>query len=210
MFFFCQVIVDGHECAGKWIHEQLVQVDAINGHKIIDRYYEECELMSHLDHPNITKFLGVCAKPDYKHPVLVMRKLDGNLSDLLEGYRDPNLPLSLKLSVLSDVAKGLHYLHNFTAKNTIIHRDLTVRNVLLTSSMVAQITDFGMSRIVDKRIVLTLSPIPGCPEYMPHEAMEIIPDRDEEYSAHYGPSLDVFSFGHLVLVTLIQVHGPCS
>lgn len=163
--------------------------------------------MKCFDHPNIIKFLGVCAMPECdKLPVLVMRKLDGNLNDLLNGYRDPNLPLSLKLSVVSDVAKGLQYLHNFNAEEKIIHGDLTVRNVLLTSRMVAQITDFGVSSIVDKREVLTLSAKPGALAYMPPEAIEIVPAhyRPRE-SAHYGPSLDIFSFGHLSLVTLTQV-----
>ena len=42
----------------------------------------------------------------------------------------------------------------------------------------------------------TFTSLPGTPEYMPPEAV----DR----SAKYGPSLDVFSFGHLSLFTIIQ------
>ena len=194
------MVVDGQECAGKSLYNELIE-GGVNGdgyNHVLDKYYRECELMSRLEHPNVTKFLGVCAMPDYQHPVLVMRKLDGNLSDLLKGYTDPALPFSLKLSVVSGVAKGLHYLHNFNAGESIIHRDLTTRNVLLTSRMVAQITDFGVSKIVGKRPVLTLSPVPGCIEYMPPEALETD-------SAHYGPSLDIFSLGHLILVAMTQV-----
>ena len=43
----------------------------------------------------------------------------------------------------------------------------------------------------------TLSQIPGTLVYMPPEAL------DDKH--HYGPSLDIFSFGHLALFTLIQV-----
>ena len=48
-----------------------------------------------------------------------------------------NLPLSLKCSVLEDVASGLLYLHE--RQPPVIHRDLTSKNVLLTSSLVAKI-----------------------------------------------------------------------
>lgn len=151
-------------------------------------------------HPNtnfIVMFLGVCPKPGYKLPVLVMEKLDGNLDDLLEGYKNPDLPMSLKLSILNDVLRGLNYLHNYSNELTIIHRDLTARNVLLTSQMTAKITDFGNSRIVNKTLVQKLTSVPGTLVYMPPEAMT---------PAKYGPSLDMFSFGHLSLVTLTQVH----
>ena len=125
-----------------------------------------------------------------------MERLDGSLDDLLETV--PNIPLSLKRSVLEDVAKGLLYLH--THDQQIIHRDLTAKNVLLTSSLVAKITDFGNSRIVNLQpgqLARTLSRLPGTLVYMPPEAFSV--------SSHYGPSLDVFSFGHLALFTLTQV-----
>ena len=99
--------------------------------------------MSGLRHPNITLFLGVCFLPNCQLPVLVMERLDGSLDDLLETV--PNIPLALKRSILEDVARGLLYLH--THDHQIIHRDLTAKNVLLTSSLVAKITDLGNSRI---------------------------------------------------------------
>jgi serine/threonine protein kinase len=55
--------------------------------------------------------------------------------------------LTLKRSMLEDVARGLLYLHKHTPQ--IVHRDLTAKNVLLTSCFVARITDFGNSRIID-------------------------------------------------------------
>ena len=152
--------------------------------------------MSDLRHPNITQFLGVCFLPNCQLPVLVMERLDGSLDDLLETV--PNIPLALKRSILEDVARGLLYLH--THDHQIIHRDLTAKNVLLTSSLVAKITDLGNSRIVNLQpgqLAQTLSRLPGTLVYMPPEALTA--------ASRYGPSLDVFSFGHLVLFTLTQV-----
>ena len=152
--------------------------------------------MSNLRHPNITLFLGVCFLPDCQLPILVMERLDSSLDDLVETI--PNISLVLKRSVLEDVARGLSYLHNHHPK--IIHRDLTAKNVLLSTSLVAKVTDFGNSRIVNLQpgqLARTLSRVPGTLLYMPPEALEA--------SSRYGPSLDVFSFGHLALFTCLQV-----
>ena len=152
--------------------------------------------MSNLRHPNITQFLGLCFLPGTQLPLLVMERLETSLDDILEHM--PNLPLSIKCSVLEDVASGLLYLHD--RPSPVIHRDLTAKNVLLTSSLVAKITDMGNSRIIDMRpgqMARTLTNLPGTLVYMPPEALD---DR-----SRYGPSLDIFSFGHLSLFTIIQV-----
>ena len=67
-----------------------------------------------------------------------MERFEGSLDDLLEST--PNIPLVLKRCMLEDISRGLLYLHKHTPQ--IIHRDLTAKNVLLTSSLVAKITDF--------------------------------------------------------------------
>ena len=152
--------------------------------------------MSQLRHPNITQFLGLCFLPNTQLPILVMERLEASLDDLLEHM--PSLPLSLKCSVLEGVASGLVYLHK--REFPVIHRDLTAKNVLLTSSLQAKITDMGNSRIINMgpdQLARTLSRLPGTLVYMPPEAMSD--------THHYGPSLDIFSFGHLTLYTVIQV-----
>ena len=181
-------------CAGKKIHEILFRDTGANA--IAARYMRECQLMSDLRHPNITQFLGLCFLPNCQLPVLVMERLDGSLDDLLETV--PNIPLTLKRSVLEDVARGLLYLHKHNPQ--IIHRDLTSKNVLLTSSLVAKITDLGNSRIVNiqpGQLAQTLSRNPGTLVYMPPEALGDV--------ARYGPSLDIFSFGHLGIFVGLQV-----
>ena len=152
--------------------------------------------MSSLRHPNITLFLGLCFLPGTQLPLLVMERLETSLDDLLEHM--PGLPLSVKRSFLEDVASGLVYLHKRTPP--VIHRDLTAKNILLTSSLVAKITDMGNSRIVDMRpgqMARTLTKLPGTLVYMPPEALG--------ETHRYGPSLDIFSFGHLALYTITQV-----
>ena len=185
-------------CAGKQIHEILLDVGNVGVRDIATKYVQECQLMTDLRHPNIIQFLGVCFLPNCQLPLLVMEKLDGNLDDLLETV--PNISLALKCSILGDVVKGLLYLHKRTPQ--IIHRDLTAKNVLLTTSLMAKITDLGNSRIVNiqpGQLIQTLSKNPGTAVYMPPEALTAA-------AARYGPSLDIFSFGHLGIFVGLQVY----
>ena len=97
-------------------------------------HMESLLVMAEMRHPHVVQFLGLCFLEGSTLPVLVMEKLDSSLDDLLEST--PGLPLTLKQSVLVDIVQGLLYLH--TRVPPIVHRDLTARNILLTSSLVAK------------------------------------------------------------------------
>ena len=176
------------------MHELLLDPGNEAVQQTIQRYQRECQLMAGLRHPNITQFLGLCFLESSRLPLLVMERLAMNVDDLLECA--PNIPLQVKISILTDTCSGLVYLHGM--KSPIVHRDLTARNVLLTSCLSAKITDLGNSRMVAPGSQLaTLSKLPGTLVYMPPEALSD--------THRYGPSLDVFSFGHLSLYTFTQV-----
>ncbi len=184
-------------CAAKRMHELLLDPGNEGVREIVNKYQRECQLMAGLRHPNITQFLGLCFLEGSELPLLVMEKLEMSVDDLLEC--SPNIPLPVKISILTDTGSGLVYLHS--RGPPIVHRDLTARNILLTSSLTAKITDMGNSRMVTLRqtqLAQTLSKNPGTTVYMPPEALSD--------SHRYGPSLDVFSFGHFALYVLTQVN----
>ena len=190
-----EVFVSGTRCAAKVIHDLLVVNDdlAQGRQQMAARFLEECRLMSVLRNPHVVQFLGVHFDGSSALPMLVMEYLPTTLDHVLSTY--PDIPVAMKGSFLSDVAKGLAYLHS----KGLVHRDLTARNVLLTSSMVAKIADFGVARIVnlDSSRVTKLTQCPGNIVYMPpevHNPMDHLPPR----------SLDVFSFGVLTLFCIIQ------
>ena len=189
--------MDGVVCAGKTIYDTLVDPENQGAQRVVDMYLRECNVLSKLRHPHIVQFLGICFLPASHLPVIVMEWLQCSLDDLLE--KGSYVPLLTKVSILRDVTRGLVYLHNHTP--VIIHRDLTARNVLLNSAMTAKIADLGNARIVDippGQLATTASTGNlGTGVYMPPEAFGSSPT--------YGPSLDMFSFGHLSLFTAIQV-----
>ena len=121
----------------------------------------------------------------------------------LTNYLEQNeiIPNHIKNSILLDVSLGLLYLHTQTPP--IIHCDLTVSNVLLTSDMEAKITDFGMSCVFDPEDgehYMRISTCPGHHLYMPPEALQ----SDYTVTSDNFDKLDVFSFGVLILHVYTQ------
>ena len=161
-------------------------------------FVRECQLMSTLRHPHIVQFLGVCFFPGSRMPALVMEQLLTSLHEILDPEPPPQtkayIPVSLKRSVLHNVASGLSFLHSHSPP--IIHRDLSARNVLLNTGMVAKIADLGVARIVPGLRAATMTKAPGASIYMPPEALE-----DE---SKYDVTIDVFSIGVLAIFILSQ------
>ena len=191
-----EVEIPGATCAAKVIHETLLQFGSEDEvRNITEKFVRECCLMSSLRHPHVVQFLGVCFLPGSRLPALVMEKLLVSLHELLE--TNPNIPLATKRSILHNVARGLLYIHS--RNPPIIHRDLTAKNVLLNSAMVAKLADLGVARIVESRpgqMAAQLTQAPGTAVYMPPEALEP--------AGTYDTKLDIFSFGNVALFTLTQ------
>ena len=201
-----EVAVPGAICAAKKIHEFFLDGE-IRIEVTTETFLEECQLMSTLRHPNIVQFLGVAFFPGSRLPAIVMERLLTSLHDLLEPQRPsprsskPFIPLSLKCSILHDVACGLAYLH----ERSVVHRDLTANNVLLNSGMVAKIADLGVARILPDLAPATLTFAPGASVYMPPEALESKPGEENEgRMSKYDASIDIFSFGVVAMFTISQ------
>ena len=133
------------------------------------------------------------AMDQYRLPVMVMEKMQHSLRGLVENY--DNIPLNVKLSILDEVCLGLRYLHS--RNPPIVHRDLTPNNILLSYRLEAKITDLGVAKVVRSDNQKTMTKLPGTPDFMPPEALSIRPV--------YGPSLDVFSYGGVILNVTTQL-----
>jgi len=64
--------------------------------------------------------------------------------------RPPNkilkIPFPEAVSIMSDVADGLAYLH-CECNPPIVHRDLASKNILLTKERQAKIADLGLAKV---------------------------------------------------------------
>ena len=210
-----EVAIPGALCAAKKIHEVFLdrsQIPEEDIQKATRQFVTECRLMSTMRHPHIVQFLGVCFLDGSRLPALVMERLLTSLHDLLEpdgtqqNKTKPYFPLVLKSSILYDAASGLAFLHGLIPP--VFHRDLSARNVLVNSAMVAKIADLGMARILPNLRVATMTKAPGAGIYMPPEALEA-KSEEEENSSRYDVTVDIFSLGVVGLFTVSQTF-PCN
>ena len=174
----------GLKCAGKKIHEQLLEQPE-HARYTVCRFEEECRLLSQIRHPNIVQFLGVYFQQEVRAPILVMEFLPTNLTSCIEQYGI--LPEEISYSILHDVALGMCYFHSQIPP--IIHRDLSSNNVLLTPNMTAKISSLGVAKILHKDSRMTQTP--GTPAFMPPEVMVANPK--------YDTSIDEFSYGIMMI-----------
>ena len=126
-----------------------------------------------------------------KLPVIVMEKMQGTLTDLVD--KNSKLSCTKAAIILNDVCLGLQYLHSRTPP--IIHRDLTPNNILLCYHYRAKISDLGVARTLETTDA-KLTQTPGTLAFMPPECLCDKPV--------YDLSLDVFSFGGIILYITTQ------
>ena len=178
-------------CAAKILHDIFHDDPAAQDLK--QRFYQECDYLRDIKHPNIVQYLGVCQEPAVNQPVLLMELMDESLTRFLEHSATP-LARNIQLSICHDVALALAHLHSIS----IVHRDLSSNNVLLIGpGSRAKVSDFGMSKMMDcnERRLSSLTPLtqaPGTVAYMPQEALGGLNPK-------YTEKLDCFTFGVLTL-----------
>ncbi|CAI7920700.1 unnamed protein product, partial [Closterium sp. NIES-53] len=153
--------------------------------------------MASKHHPNLVRLLGYCvhmdAKTEEHEQIVVYEFMDGgDLLRYLHADKDsctPPLSLKQRLSVLVDMAQGLHYLHSFG----IVHRDIKPANILLDRHMTAKIADFGIARMGDESSTGDTTRIMGTPGYM---------DPAYSKSRKATAAADVYSYGVVMLELL--------
>ena len=178
-------------CAGKTLHPIFFSDTNGDEQEHTERkFVEECVQHAGLRHPNIVQLIGIHCPPGQRTPTMVLELLHTSLSSFLEEHSD--VPLPFKHRILLDVVVGLRFLHE--RATPILHRDLTANNVLLTEDLRAKISDLGMARILPDDHLGKLTKAPGNFYYMPPEAIAGV----------YDVKLDIFSFGALILHTVLH------
>ena len=182
----------GTPCAAKQIHSLLIEGVSPEKKKAIkDDFVRECYNSSLIRHPNIVQFIGVYYAEQSDLPIMVMELMNTSLTIFIENQL--KIAIKTKLSILHDVSLGLSYLHG--RNPAVIHRDLSSNNVLLTTNLVAKISDLGMARITradSKNTKSRLTTAPGTLHFMPPEALE-------EDHPFYSTPVDIFSFAGIAL-----------
>ncbi|XP_062517586.1 uncharacterized protein LOC134192844 [Corticium candelabrum] len=192
----------GTVCEGEWkgarvavktVHDIFVEVGLPRNDvaAFLEKFELEWQTMKYLRHPNVVQLFGVSTL-NSKQPKMIMEMLDESLQRRLEGT-NPLSPMK-KLHVLKGIACGLRYLHELPCP--VIHRDLSSKNILLSDdARHVKIGDLGVAKVLSEMHCARGTVMPGTELYMP-------PETRSETLPH--PSLDIFSFGVIMIETIVN------
>ena len=175
----------GTLCAAKEIHPDLVDGVTPEELEATKRsFLTEWVNASRIHHPNVVQVLGIhCPTPEAKLPWLVVEMMECSVKAFLEKSEKDGVPLHFKISILVDISQGLEFLHG----QSIVHRNLSSNNVLLTNHCIAKIGDLGVAKALENNKMKTHTQTRGTLHFMPPEALLREP--------HYGKPVDIFSLG---------------
>lgn len=112
-----------------------------------------------------------------------------SLHTFLKSKPNRRLDEDVAKNLFKQVVDGIDYLH----RKNIVHRDIKLENLMLTSENKVKIIDFGFSVKIPKD--KTLGVFCGTPSYM---APELASKRD-----YYGHLADIWALGILLYVLLV-------
>ncbi|XP_073529324.1 serine/threonine-protein kinase Chk2 isoform X1 [Phyllobates terribilis] len=149
----------------------------------------EIEILKKINHPCLIKIEEVFNSVDHLYIVLEMME-GGELFHRILRFRPRESTLKL---YFYQILLAVQYLHD----NGIIHRDLKLENVLLSSTneeCCVKITDFGQSKILGETSLMTT--LCGTPNYL---APEVLITAG---TGGYSRAVDYWSLGVMLFVCL--------
>lgn len=116
------------------------------------RFAAEARALRSLDHPHIAKFVEAGSEGDIRY--LVMEYIGGEcLSERLKNgagkYEVGKIPLDLRIRWFQMICEGVAAAH----QQLLLHRDLKPSNVLIDTEGNAVVTDFGLVKFLEPKIL---------------------------------------------------------
>ncbi|XP_002968897.2 G-type lectin S-receptor-like serine/threonine-protein kinase SD2-5 [Selaginella moellendorffii] len=148
--------------------------------------------MAGIHHKNVIPFKGYCTS----RRILVYEfMVNGSLDKWLfaEPGKERLLDWPKRYEIAVGMARGLTYLHEECTQQ-IIHLDIKPENILLDENFSPKVTDFGLSKLVDRDKARVVTNMRGTPGYLAPEWLNS--------NAPVSTKVDVYSFG-IVLLELI-------
>ena len=111
--------------------------------------WDEARVASLIQHPNVCPVYELDRVGELTF--LVMQWCDGaSLHELLEAAPDHRLEPALAVRIVSHVAAGLHAAHQLAGDDGellhVVHRDVSPQNILVSTSGLVTVTDFGVAK----------------------------------------------------------------
>ncbi|XP_019181037.1 PREDICTED: mitogen-activated protein kinase kinase kinase 1-like [Ipomoea nil] len=154
------------------------------GRQRIYQLEQEIDLLRQFEHENIVQYYGT-EKDGSKLYIFLELVSQGSLLKLYKKYKLQDSQVS---AYTRQILHGLKYLHN----QNVIHRDIKCANILVDTTGLVKLADFGLAKATKLNNVKSCK---GTPFWM---APEVVNPR----SGGYGLSADIWSLGCTVLEML--------
>jgi len=184
---------------GQTVAIKTIRPDLARTAEMVRRFRSEVRLAREVTHPNVCRLHDLYRhrrrgrdgdRADREVLVLSMEYLEGR--SLYQRLRDKNTPATEEVrSIAIEISRGIAAAH----AASVIHRDLTPSNVILTSTLQgrgAVVTDFGIA-CLDRDTDSSLKGNPGTLGYAAPEVLQ---------GSKTTPASDVYSIGVIILELL--------
>jgi serine/threonine protein kinase len=166
-------------------------------------FHKEVECLMKTKHKNIVRFLGYCSDTqgklvdyegklvmaDIRNWLLCFEYVPGGSLDNYITDASRGLEWRERYQIIKGICEGVQHLH----EKRILHLDLKPGNVLIDDQMIPKITDFGLSRCLDKEQSRVLTAhICGSQGYL----------APELYSGQMAFASDIFGLGVIIVEIL--------
>ncbi|KAH0651223.1 hypothetical protein KY285_031342 [Solanum tuberosum] len=156
--------------------------------QVKESFLTEVKTVGGIHHINLVKLIGYCAEKS--HRLLIYEYMvNGSLDRWIT--QENGLTWHKRQMVISDIAKGLAYLHE-DCSHKIIHLDIKPQNILLDQNFNAKISDFGLSKLIEKDTSKVVTRMRGTLGYIAPEWL----------SSVITEKVDVYAFGIVLLEIL--------
>ncbi|MDD2375722.1 MAG: protein kinase, partial [Eubacteriales bacterium] len=170
-------LAEDRETGGQ-VAVKVMKDDLTDDPEFIKRFDTEARSASSLDHPNIVKILGYGQDQDLRY--IVQEYVEGNtLKELIQQRGSLDWQLAVPLAI--QIGLALEHAH----KRGVVHRDIKPQNILITSDLIAKVTDFGIARATNANtITLTSGVAFGSVHYFSPEQARggIVSEKSDIYS----------------------------
>lgn len=158
-----QVYLATHKSLGNQAAIKVLFHALANDQRFRERFYQEAQSQSSLQHPNIAQVLDY-VEQDGQYFLVVEYFPGGTLADYMDRHAGPVNP-ALALRWIKQSLLALDYAH----QNRIIHRDIKPSNIMLDGRNEAHVVDFGIALVMGGRRMTSTGMAIGTAEYMSPE-----------------------------------------
>ncbi len=144
--------------------------------RFIKRFRREASLVSTLKHPNIVPVLEYGQSRGFVYTAMPF--VSGET--LHRHIANASISAHENARWVGEISEALGFAHD----HGVIHRDVKPSNVIISESGSAQLTDFGLARVIEGHSSLTGSMLMGTPAYISPEQGkgEVLDPRSDQYS----------------------------